>query len=93
MEEHISTGFPVYAAVVDGEYAGYAVCRVEDETVWGNPSSFGRNIAVEGLLPLCISRQRRSPLLVAKRPYTITFTPTIIGRSAFCASGAIRSLI
>lgn len=34
MEEYLSAGFPVYAAVVDGEYAGYAVCRVEDGTVW-----------------------------------------------------------
>ena len=34
MEEYHSAAFPVYAAVVDGEYAGYAVCRVDDEVVW-----------------------------------------------------------
>lgn len=34
MEEYLSSGFPVYAALVDGEYAGYVVCRVDDEVVW-----------------------------------------------------------
>ena len=28
MEEYLSAKFPVYAALVDGEYAGYVVCRV-----------------------------------------------------------------
>jgi len=34
MEEYLSAGFPVYAAICDDEYAGYVVCRVEDPTVW-----------------------------------------------------------
>ena len=34
MEEYLSAGFPVYAAIVDGEYAGYVVCRVDSEVVW-----------------------------------------------------------
>ena len=34
MEEYISANFPVYAALVDGEYAGYVVCRVDSEVVW-----------------------------------------------------------
>lgn len=34
MEEYLSAGFPVYAAFVDGEYAGYVVCRVDSEVVW-----------------------------------------------------------
>lgn len=34
MEEYISAKFPVYAALVDGEYAGYVVCRVDSEVVW-----------------------------------------------------------
>ena len=34
MEEYLSAGFPVFAAIVDGEYAGYVVCRVDSEVVW-----------------------------------------------------------
>ena len=34
MEEYLSAGFPVFAAVMDGEYAGYVVCRVDSEVVW-----------------------------------------------------------
>ena len=34
MEEYLSSKFPVYAALVDGEYAGYVVCRVDGEVVW-----------------------------------------------------------
>ena len=34
MEEYLSAGFPVSAAVINGEYAGYMVCRVEDGVVW-----------------------------------------------------------
>ena len=34
MEEYLSAKFPVFAAIVDGEYAGYAACRVDSEVVW-----------------------------------------------------------
>ena len=34
MEEYLAAGFPVFAAVVDGEYAGYMVCRIDSEVVW-----------------------------------------------------------
>ena len=34
MEEYLSAKFPAYAALVDGEYAGYVVCRVDSEVVW-----------------------------------------------------------
>ena len=34
MEEYLSAKFPVYAAVLEGEYAGYVVCRVDSEVVW-----------------------------------------------------------
>ena len=34
MEEYLAAGFPVFAAIVDGEYAGYMVCRVDSEVVW-----------------------------------------------------------
>ena len=34
MEEYLSAKFPVYAALLDGEYAGYVVCRVDSEVVW-----------------------------------------------------------
>lgn len=34
MEEYLSSGFPVFAALMDGAYAGYVVCRVDDGVVW-----------------------------------------------------------
>lgn len=34
MAEYLSAKFPVYAALVDDEYAGYVVCRVDSEVVW-----------------------------------------------------------
>ncbi len=34
MEEYLSARFPVFAALVDGEYAGYVVCRVDGGVVW-----------------------------------------------------------
>ena len=34
MEEYLAAGFPVFAALVNGEYAGYVVCRVDSEVVW-----------------------------------------------------------
>lgn len=34
MEEYLSAEFPVFAAVANGEYAGYAVCRIDSEVVW-----------------------------------------------------------
>lgn len=34
MEEYLSADFPVFAALVDGKYAGYVVCRIDSEVVW-----------------------------------------------------------
>lgn len=34
IEEYLSAGFPVFASVVDGEYAGYMVCRIDSGVVW-----------------------------------------------------------
>ena len=34
MEEYLAAGFPVFAALVNGEYAGYVVCRIDSEGVW-----------------------------------------------------------
>ncbi len=34
MEEYLAAKFPVFAAVVDGKYAGYVVCRIDSEVVW-----------------------------------------------------------
>ena len=34
MEEYLSAKFPVYVALVNGEYAGYVVCRIDSEVVW-----------------------------------------------------------
>lgn len=34
MEEYLSAKFSTFAALVDGEYAGYVVCRIDSEVVW-----------------------------------------------------------
>jgi GNAT superfamily N-acetyltransferase len=34
LEEYLAAGFPVFAAVVNGAYAGYVVCRDDSEVVW-----------------------------------------------------------
>ena len=34
IDEYLSAKFPVYAALVNGKYAGYVVCRVDSEVVW-----------------------------------------------------------
>lgn len=34
MEEYLAAKFPVFAAIVDGEYAGYVVCRIDNQVVW-----------------------------------------------------------
>ena len=34
MDEYLSAQFPVYAALVGGEYAGYVVCRINSGVVW-----------------------------------------------------------
>ena len=34
MEEYLAAKFPVFAAIIDGKYAGYMVCRIDNEVVW-----------------------------------------------------------
>ena len=34
IEEYLSANFPVFAALVDGKYAGYVVCRIDSGVVW-----------------------------------------------------------
>ena len=34
MEKYLAAKFPVFAAIIDGKYAGYMVCRVDNEVVW-----------------------------------------------------------
>lgn len=34
MEEYLLAKFPVFVALVDGNYAGYMVCRIQDDVVW-----------------------------------------------------------
>ena len=33
-EGYLSANFPVFAALVNDEYAGYVVCRIDSEVVW-----------------------------------------------------------
>lgn len=34
INEYLSFGFLVFAALINNEYAGYVVCRIEDDVVW-----------------------------------------------------------
>ena len=34
LEEYLTAGFPVFAAMIDGKCAGYVVCRIDSEVVW-----------------------------------------------------------
>lgn len=34
IEDYLSARFPVFAALGDGEYAGYLVCRIDGGVVW-----------------------------------------------------------
>lgn len=34
MEEYLLAKFPVFVALVDEDYAGYMVCRIQDDVVW-----------------------------------------------------------
>lgn len=34
INEYLSFGFLVFAALINNEYAGYVVCRIEDNVVW-----------------------------------------------------------
>ena len=34
LREYLAAGFPVFAAVKDGAYCGYIVCRVDEPCVW-----------------------------------------------------------
>ena len=34
MEEYLLADFPVFVALVDEDYAGYMVCRIQDDVVW-----------------------------------------------------------
>lgn len=77
MEEYLSAKFPVFAALIDGEYAGYVVCRIDSEVVWVESIFVKRNTVVTVLLLLCTAKRKKSPLLMAMIPFTTTFTPTI----------------
>ena len=56
LEEYVAAGFSVFAAVVDGEYAGYAVCRVDSEVVWVESIFVSENTAGTASLLRCIVR-------------------------------------
>ena len=34
MEEYLLAKFPVFVALLDEDYAGYMVCRIQDDVVW-----------------------------------------------------------
>lgn len=34
MDEYLLADFPVFVALVDEDYAGYMVCRIQDDVVW-----------------------------------------------------------
>ena len=71
MEEYLSAKFPVFAALVDGEYAGYVVCRIDSKVVWVESIFVKEEYRRHGcrqkpdrlprfLFPLLLRRQRES---------------------------------
>lgn len=76
MEEYLSAGFPVFAAVVNGEYAGYMVCRVDDGIVWVESLFVKENTAARVWPALCTAKPRNWPPGTARTPFTTMFTPT-----------------
>ena len=34
LEKYLAAGFPTFAALVNGKYAGYVICRVDGRVVW-----------------------------------------------------------
>ena len=74
MKEYLLAGFPVFAATVHGEYAGYVVCRIESEVVWVE-SIFVR----EEYLPHCMARQKKLQLLMETIRFTTMSIPITTG--------------
>ena len=63
MKEYLLAGFPVFAATVHGEYAGYVVCRTA-----------GRES-----LPHCMARQKKLQLLMETIRFTTMSIPITTG--------------
>ena len=76
MAEYLSAKFPVYAALVDDEYAMWSAVLIARLCGW-NLSLSKKNTAVMVLLLLCIAKRKKSPLLMGMIPFTTMFTPTI----------------
>lgn len=79
MKEYLLAGFPVFAATVHGEYAGYVVCRIESEVVWWNPSLSEKSTAVRESLPHCMARQKKLQLLMETIRFTTMSIPITTG--------------
>ena len=74
MKEYLLAGFPVFAATVHGEYAGYVVCRIESEVVLSEKSTAGRES-----LPHCMARQKKLQLLMETIRFTTMSIPITTG--------------
>ena len=78
MKEYLLAGFPVFAATVHGEYAGYVVCRIERWCGW-NPSLSEKSTAGRESLPHCMARQKKLQLLMETIRFTTMSIPITTG--------------
>lgn len=79
MKEYLLAGFPVFAATVHGEYAGYVVCRIESEVVWVESIFVREEYRRQESLPHCMARQKKLQLLMETIRFTTMSIPITTG--------------
>ena len=77
MDEYLSAGFPVFAAMVDGKHAGYVVCRVDSEVVWVESIFVKEEYRRHGVATALHSKAEEIAASSVRIPSTTTFTQTI----------------
>ena len=77
MKEYLLAGFPVFAATVHGEYAGYVVCRIESEVVWVESIFVREEYRRQGAH--CMARQKKLQLLMETIRFTTMSIPITTG--------------
>ena len=77
MEEYLLAKFPVFAALVDGQYAGYVVCRVDSEVVWVESIFVKEEYRRHGVATALHNKAEEIAVFYGNDTVTTTFIPTI----------------
>ena len=77
MEDYLSARFPVFAALVDGKYAGYVVCRIDGGVVWVESLFVKTDFRRQGVATALHSRAEEISASFGAIPFITTFIPTI----------------